>query len=716
VPLIAQVEPLTTARALRGPFDYRIPADLCDAVAVGSLLAVPFARRELLGIVVGLATDSEVPADRLLAPLRLIEPGIPPELVELAGWLAAEYCSTRARALALMIPPGTAAGTRPRARLVASLSAAGAAALDGGARLSATQRALLGRLRDAGSVPAGPDLAALRRLEGRGLVELGRQVVGRRPAHTAVGARRTGPVRLESAQANALLDLAEAIAAGLPRRYLLHGVTGSGKTEVYLRAAAEALDRGLGVIVLVPEIGLTPQTVGRFLDRFGETVAVLHSRLAAGERQDEWLRLRRGDARICVGPRSAVFAPIDRIGLIVVDEEHDPSYKHEGDPRYDARHVAERRADTHGAVLVAGTATPRPESYHRLAHLRLPDRVDGGRLPAVEVLDMREKRGALHPTTFDALADLRHDGGKAIILLNRRGWSNFLSCGSCGRVWGCPECDVSLVLHRADRLIACHHCGHREPVPNRCPDCRSTSVARHGLGTERLEHELDRALGHADHPVFRLDGDVAAAAGGAAGVLRRFERAPAGVLIGTQMVAKGHDFDGVGLGVVLDADATLRFPDFRSEERTFALVAQLAGRAGRGPGGAGGRVLVQTLAPAASSIAFAARHDSDGFLAAELARRERLRYPPFGELIRIVCSSQAPGGAAFAAALALRADLAVPDAVVLGPAPLFRLRGRERAQLLIKGGERAITVAAVGAAVAVPRRRDVAISVDVDPQ
>ncbi len=715
MPRIAQVEPLTTARALHGPFDYLIPPELAEAVAVGSVLRVPFAGRELLGVVIGLAGTTTVAPDRLLAPVGVIDPGIPAELVELADWLAGEYCSTRARALSLMLPPGAAGRIRARAQLVARLTAAGAAALAADVRLSDAQRRLLDRLQGEGPLPASLALAALRRLEGRGLVELERRVVGRRPAHPAIGARRAGPAVLEPAQTLALRHLAEAIAAGVPRRYLLHGVTGSGKTEVYLRAAAEALDRGRGVIVLVPEIGLTPQTVGRFIDRFGETVAVLHSRLGAGERYDEWLRLRRGEARICVGPRSAVFAPIDRLGLIVVDEEHDPSYKHEGDPRYDARHVAERRAQTHGAVLVAGSATPRPESYHRLVHLRLPDRVDGGRLPPVEVLDMREKRGALHPTTFDALADLRHDGGKAIILLNRRGWSNFLSCTSCGRVWGCPDCDVSLVLHRADGLLACHHCGHREPVPRRCPDCGSTSVARHGTGTERLEHELAAALGRTDHPVFRLDGDVAATKGSAAAVLRRFEQAPSGVLIGTQMVAKGHDFDGVGLGVVLDADATLRFPDFRSEERTFALVAQLAGRAGRGPGGAAGRVLVQTLAPGAPSIEFAARHDSDGFLAAELGRREALRYPPFGELIRIVCSSEFPG-AALAGAQSLRRELVVPGAAVLGPAPLFRLRGRERAQLVVKGGERAATVAAVGAAVARPRGRDVAVSVDVDPQ
>ena len=460
-----------------------------------------------------------------------------------------------------------------------------------------------------------------------------------------------------------------------PEPLLLHGVTGSGKTEVYLRAAANALDGGRGVIVLVPEIALTPQIVGRFLDRFGDTVAVLHSRLSAGERHDEWTRLRSGAARVCVGPRSAVFAPIADIGLVVLDEEHDSSYKHEGDPRYDARHVAARRARDAGALLVAGSATPRPESIHALRRVRLPARVDGRPLPPVQVVDMRGRDGALHPDTSHALVDAR----KAIVLLNRRGWSNFVDCRSCGHAWTCPQCDVGLVLHRAQGRLACHHCGHRERVPERCRACGSMSVARHGAGTERLEHEL-AAIGH---EVFRLDADVA----DAGALLRAFERAPRGILLGTQMVAKGHDFPDVTLGVVVDADSTLRFPDFRAEERTFALVAQLAGRAGRGPGG--GRVLVQTLAPAAASIASAARHDADGFLAGELGRREALRYPPFSHLIRIVCAA-ADGGAVGEAARAIRAALGdVPAATVLGPAPLFRLRGRERAQLVIKGSARA---------------------------
>ena len=326
---------------------------------------------------------------------------------------------------------------------------------------------------------------------------------------------------------------------------------------------------------------------------------------------------------------------------------------------------------------------------------------------------MRGMHGALHERTAAALGELRRARGKAIVLLNRRGWSNFLSCRSCGKVWGCPECDVALVLHRSEGVISCHHCGHREAVPACCDACCSTSVARHGLGTERLEHQLVAALGDGEYPIFRLDADVAATKGRVAAVLARFERADAGVLVGTQMVAKGHDFDGVALGVVLDADATLRFPDFRAEERTFALVAQLAGRAGRG--GTVGRVLVQTLAPSARSILAAARHDSVGFLDGELRRREALRYPPYGELIRIVCSS-ARQDVALQAARVLRSRLTLADAQLLGPAPLFRLRGRERAQIVIKATDRRAAVAAVGEAVAQPLHREASVSVDVDPQ
>ncbi len=508
------------------------------------------------------------------------------------------------------------------------------------------------------------------------------------------------------------------------QEFLVHGVTGSGKTEVYLQAAQETLEQGRTVIILVPEIALTPQALARFQARFGDVVAVMHSGMSVGKRHDEWLRLARGEARVCVGPRSAVFAPLTDIGLIVVDEEHESSYKHESDPRYDARTVAQRRAQQHGAVMVLGSATPRPEAVFETRRLLMHERVDGRPLPAVEILDMRGLHNPLHPDARLALADCRRDGGKAIVLLNRRGWSNFLSCGSCGRVWMCPNCEVALVLHRGGGYVACHHCGHHERVPSVCPDCGSVSVARHGAGTERLEYELTTALGDTSFPVLRLDAD-ASGLDARAQILERFHAAPSGLLVGTQMVAKGHDFADVGLGIVVDADQTLRFPDFRAEERTFALITQLAGRTGRGVSarGGAGRVLVQTMEPTARPIRLAAHHDSETFVRGELRRRKALGYPPFTTMIRVIFAA-VDRDAAHAAATALRERIsAVATAsrlAVLGPAPLFMLRGKSRYQLVVKAADRGAAIEAVRLAVdavsADRRHREVALSVDVDPQ
>jgi primosomal protein N' (replication factor Y) len=715
---IARVEPLMQTRAVRGPFDYKLGAGHPD-VEVGSLLRIPFGGRTTLGVVVELAEHSELEPDRLAEPEDVLTAGLPADLVELALWVARETCSTPARALALMLAPGSARGARSREVLVASISARGREALGGSEPLTELQRAALDRLEAAGpAVAATVGTPLLRRLERRGLVILELRPQRRQPPRSGVGLRshRDRPP-LTAYQQQAVDQVLAAMSGRRLGRFLLHGVTGSGKTEVYLRAVEAALEAGRTAIVLVPEIGLTPQAMARFQERFGDVVAVLHSALGQGERYDEWNRIASGEARVCVGPRSAVFAPLRDIGLIVVDEEHDSSYKHEGEPRYDARTVASRRAEQHGAVLLCGSATPRPESVRSLRALRLPERIDARPLPPVEVLDMRGQHHPLHPRTRMALADVRAARGKAIVLLNRRGWSNFLSCRACGRVWMCPECDVSLVLHMHERLLACHHCGHREAVPGRCRSCGSAALARHGAGTERLEDELRDALGDERFPVFRLDADVAAAKDRAASTLERFERADAGILIGTQMVAKGHDFPDVTLGVVLDADQTLRFPDFRAEERTFSLVTQLAGRAGRGD--AGGRVLIQTIAPGARPILYAEQHDADAFLAEELVRREALGYPPFASLIRIVCSAQT-ADAALAVAAELRAEIQPPGAMVLGPAPLFKLRGKARSQLVIKATDRAAAIGSVGGAVdRVSRsaaRRRVSISVDVDPQ
>jgi len=747
--MIARVQPLTRTRAVRGPFDYAVPDPMAGEIAVGTLLRVPFARRRELGVVVELAEHSELEPDRLAEPERVIGAGLTPELVALAQWMAREYCSTPARALSLMLPPGAAAGRGAKRALAASLTPEGAAAVGAGHRNDATgrldaqqpasevrltdgQRGLLQALHDRGGSATAAELGteALRRLERRGLVSIAPRIVPRRPANLTVGRADAHAPALTPDQRAAADALLQALhTPGESGEFLLQGVTGSGKTEVYLAAVQSALDAGRTAIVLVPEIALTPQALGRFQARFGDVVAVLHSALSDGERHDEWMRLRAGEARVCVGPRSAVLAPLQDVGLVVVDEEHESSYKHEGDPRYDARGVARWRARHHGALLVFGSATPRPESVLQMRRLSLPRRVDGRPMPPVQVLDMRESHQPMHPETRMALADLRHGGGKAIMLLNRRGWSNFLSCRSCGHVWLCPNCEVALVLH-AERgtsarsgHVACHHCGHREPVPERCTECASVSVARHGAGTERVEHELREAIGTEGFPVFRLDAG-AATLEARARTLQAFERAPAGVLVGTQMVAKGHDFPDVSLGVVLDADQTLRFPDFRAEERTFSLVTQLAGRIGRGGGGAGsaervGRVLVQTLAPEARPLSFAAEHDSDGFVADELTRRRALSYPPYASLIRIICSCEAEAPA-FEAATRIHERLVHGEALLLGPAPLFRLRGRSRTQIVVKARERQVAIDAVGAAVdeigPAAARAGVNVSVDVDPQ
>jgi primosomal protein N' (replication factor Y) len=727
---IAKVEPLTTARALRGPFDYRLPESMSE-VGVGSVLRVPFGPRRILGVVVELAERSELPPERLAEPIEALEAGVPPELVRLGLWIAREYCSTPARGLGLVLPPGTGrsgAGARAATERLVVLTDRGRAALGGGERLGPRQRAALGELADGGEVStrdletaSGADAGAIRRLHARGLVELREIERRRRPPSGAIGGAHQR-VSLTLEQGAAAAAVTAAIESAGQRELLLHGVTSSGKTEVYLAGVEAALERGRGAIVLVPEIGLTPQALHRFRSRLGDRVAVLHSALSPGQRFDEWRRLRSGAARVCVGPRSAVFAPIADLGLVVVDEEHDASYKQESDPRYDARDVARRRAAEAGAALVLGTATPRPESWHAMERIELSQRVDGRRLPPVEVLDMRGDAGSaspLHSRTREELARLGADGGKAIVLVNRRGFQVHVSCRSCGETWDCPHCDVSLVLHRDASSLRCHHCGHSERIPESCRRCGSVGVARHGAGTERIAELVAEAAGGVDAiEVLRMDSD-SAGRGGHLPILRRFEAASSSILVGTQMVAKGHDFPDVGLAIVIDADATLRFPDFRAEERAFALVAQLAGRSGRGE--RGGRVLVQTLAPDAAAISHAARHDAAGFLAGELGRRRELRYPPFAHLVRIELSSPSADRAeAEAAALAVALEPSLQAGIeLLGPAPRFRLRGRHRRQLLLKGDERRPLVDAVRAAVdvAVARRRmrDVAISVDVDP-
>jgi primosomal protein N' (replication factor Y) len=518
------------------------------------------------------------------------------------------------------------------------------------------------------------------------------------------------PTRLSGSQERALGQIEALLAAG-GGNVLLAGATGSGKTEVYIRACERALAAGRGAIVLVPEIALTPQALGRFRARFGERVAVLHSGLSEAERRDERERILAGEATVVVGARSAVFAPLPSLGVICVDEEHDASYKQDSDPRYDARTVAAKRAALEGAVAVFGSATPRPESWHALERLELGSRI-AAPLPTVRVVDLRRESG--YPLSAPLLAELGRvadGGGKAILLLNRRGIAPALHCRACGTTRRCRNCDVALTLH-GDESLRCHHCGAREPAGEACPACGSPEIARIGAGTQRLERELERHVPELER--IRLDADAVAKPAELRAALERFARAERAVLVGTQMVAKGHHFAGVELAAAVDADTGLGLPDFRAEERTFQLLTQLAGRSGRD---APGRVLVQTFQPESRAVEHAARHDVAGFLAGELERRRALGYPPFRHLVRILVSGPELS-AATRALEELRAGL--DGFELLGPAPLLRLRGRERTQLVGKTDRpRALAsraAALLAAAAPAMRRAGLTAVVDVDPQ
>jgi primosomal protein N' (replication factor Y) len=541
-----------------------------------------------------------------------------------------------------------------------------------------------------------------------------------------------------------------AAAAGGFAPFLLFGVTGSGKTEVYLRAAEEARLRGTGVLILVPEIGLTPQLVAEAARRFPGETAVLHSGLSGPERWQAWRDVAAGRTPVVIGARSAVFAPLPRLGLVVVDEEHDAAYKQEEAPRYNARDLAVMRGKLAGCPVVLASATPSLESYRatqqgRYRLLRLPARVNDAPLPSVELIDLRSQPLApggdtgpartartpaapppvsspLSPALEEALVENYRAGDQSLLFLNRRGYARFIQCEACGHVETCPSCSVSLTVHRAQRIAACHHCGYSRRPATHCPSCESVLTAR-GFGTEQVEANV-RALLPAAR-IARLDRDTATSARFVRATVDAWRHGELDVLVGTQMVAKGHDAPGVTLIGVILADASLHFPDFRSAERTFQLLAQVAGRAGRGV--KPGRVLVQTRQPEHPSLVAATQHDFVAFAHAELRGRRELGYPPFGRLARIVVEGEATDVERRARAVAARLQAAAEriDAVarpqVLGPAPapLERLRGRHRSQLLIKAGDHRTLARVLDALPALARAARDALAprlvVDVDP-
>jgi len=534
------------------------------------------------------------------------------------------------------------------------------------------------------------------------------------------------PSTLTDAQTEALRAV-ESLGAG--ESALLFGVTGSGKTLVYLEAVRRALARGKGAIVLVPEIGLTPQTVSRLRGAFGDEVAVLHSALSDGERADAWRLLRRGERKVAVGARSAVFAPVRDLGIIVVDEEHETSYKNGESPRYQTRDVAAVRARIEGASLVLGSATPSLETMaataDRVRLLRLPERVGARPMPPVEILDLRTApkvagTGALPwSVALDAaIVDTRSRGEQALLLLNRRGYASFLQCPACGEVWQCPRCTISLTVHRAPAALRCHYCGHEESLPSTCRVCANPVQQMRGVGTQQLEQVLAERYPQAR--VARMDLDTTSTKWSHQRILGTVERGEVDLLIGTQMIAKGLDFPNVTLVGVVDADTGLYLPDFRSAERTFQLLAQVAGRAGRGP--KGGRVIVQTRHPEHHALLAAARHDAEGFLREERELRRTPPYPPELHLVNLIVSgeneaetaNQAAEVADWCHALVARRELSV---TVLGPAPcpLAKIKDRWRWHVLLKGASPVLGGIVRYAARRLPRMGQTRVVIDRDP-
>ncbi|ASA21048.1 primosomal protein N' [Paenibacillus donghaensis] len=584
-------------------------------------------------------------------------------------------------------------------------------------------------------------------LEEKGYIEIGEIEVYRDP-YRGRDFKPSVPLPLTPEQSHVYAAIARTLEAQSHDVFLLHGVTGSGKTEIYLQSIQLCVDQGRQAVVLVPEIALTPQMVERFKGRFGSGVAVMHSRLSVGERYDEWRKIREGKATVAVGARSAVFAPFVNLGLIIVDEEHESSYKQEENPKYHARDVAVRRAEQGGAAVILGSATPSLESYHAArvqtdihfspVLLEMPSRALGNELPAVQVVDMRDELKEGNRSMFSrrlhaALAERLERGEQTVLLLNRRGFSTFVMCRSCGYVAGCPDCDISLTYHSRSDNLRCHYCGHAEPAPKVCPECASEHIRFFGTGTQRVEEELGKLF--PGMRVIRMDVDTTTEKGSHEKLLNQFRDKKADVLLGTQMVAKGLDFPDVTLVGVITADSALNLPDFRAAEKTFQLLTQVAGRAGRHQ--LPGEVVIQSYTPEHYSIIHASGHDFHSFVREELKHRKSLHYPPYCRLILVTLShEQLPVLLRLAENYALNLqgkarqlrwygslDKLSADALdMLGPvaSPMPRLKGRYRFQCIIKWRG---TIDAIGLARTVAeeledsvRDKDLQISLDVDPQ
>ena len=758
--MIARV---TLEFALRREFDYLIPPELTGQVEVGSRVQVPLGARKVMGCVTAVAEESG--QTRLRPILKIIgaQTLVTPKILKLARWLGEYYCCPPEIALKSVLPEAVRheqAGWRERL-FVRALPLTGEAP-----KLPRRQQEVWALIQQRRELPlqellelAETTAGTVRRLEDKGLVAISTQISERDPyAHENI--LPTQPLPLNPAQAKALAAITavmdRVVDAGTPatnraaatpgnsptatrppsRTFLLHGVTGSGKTEVYLQAIAHALEQGKGAIVLVPEISLTPQTVERFKARFSSgplqtLVAVLHSHLSSGERHDEWHKIRQGRARIVIGARSAIFAPVEPLGLIIVDEEHEHTYKQEEAPRYHARDVAIVRGEMEGATVVLGSATPSMESFYNCGKgkymlLELLERADDKKMPLVRVVDMRQTlRGGkgtpvFSPQLKEAITQRLERKEQVILFLNRRGYSTSLQCPRCGYVAGCPNCSVSLTFHRQEQKLCCHTCGHTEPVPAVCPTdhCRNPEIRYAGLGTQKVEETLRKLFPQAR--TVRMDSDALKRKEDYRRILGDFRTGKIDILLGTQMIAKGLHFPNVTLVGIIYADLALHQPDFRAGERTFQLLTQVAGRAGRGD--IEGEVFVQAFTPFHPAIQFARRHDFAGFYEQELGFREQLKYPPFSRVALLTLKGRNEEKVKFSAEhLKRELDKLLPafeEMILAGPAPAPLLRAETfyRYQIMLRCRlMSALSKRLAEITVSLTLPDDVVLTVNIDP-
>lgn len=744
-PELAQIAVDVTAEGTDRLYTYAVPVSLRGRMLPGQWVRVSFGRRPVVGLYLG-------PADEAPAGVQVKEitgllpeiPPIPPSLIDLARWTADRYLSTFASALRLLLPP------EARRQEVRSLKITEyklllddevALEISGAVRKRAPRQAdLLEHLVSRGGETSLPDLI---RAFGEGIRQPIRTALEREWIAEGTSDKRRDPFAGEDAVLSAKPTLTQEQTAALGsieqellappdfrQPVLVHGVTGSGKTELYLRAIEAVQRQGKQAICLVPEISLTPQMIQRFRSRFGEAVAVLHSALSAGERFDEWQRIRRGQVSIVVGARSAIFAPFDQVGLIIIDEEHEHSYKQEGTaPCYHAREVAEERCRLEGAVLVLGSATPSLESFQKAENGRyrlvsLEQRVDDRPMPLVKLVDMREELRKGNRSIFStelqrALDQTIAAGQQAILFLNRRGYNTFVMCRSCGEAIQCENCAVAMTFHLGDNHLNCHYCDAQVRLPKACPTCMSPQIRHMGAGTEMVVEELLKL--HPQVSVARMDVDTTRRKGSHAAILKAFGDRKTDVLVGTQMIAKGLDFPDVTLVGVVLADTSLNLPDFRAAERTFQLVTQVAGRAGRDQ--KLGRVVVQSYQPDHYSLIAAGEHDYHRFYKEEILFRRQMDYPPFANLIHLVLSGpQEPAVARTAAAIAELLIQVQFRGTILGPspAPLAKLRGQFRYQLILKGEDlgsmsKELRAAFTGAGGKWRGSKEIKLSVDVGP-